>query len=59
MSPEERKEAGIIDLPSTLVTLLKHWKQMKWFVKLWVIISIQTSLMRNVWNGQAMLPLFQ
>ena len=40
------------------VTLLKHWKQMKWFVKLWVIISIQTSLMRNVWNGQAMLPLF-
>lgn len=40
------------------VTLLKHWKQMKLFVKLWVIISIQTSLMRNVWNGQAMLPLF-
>ena len=40
------------------VTLLKHWKQMKWFVKLWVIISIQTSLMRNVWNGQVMLPSF-
>ena len=31
MSPEERKEAGIIDLPSTLRNALKALKQMKWF----------------------------
>ena len=44
--------------PQHYVMLLKHWKRMKWFVKHWVIISIQTSLMRNVWNGKAMLLSF-
>ena len=44
--------------PQHYVMLLKHWKRMKWFVKHWVIISIQTSLMRNVWSGQAMLLSF-
>ena len=58
MSPEERKELVLLICHQHFVTLLKHWKQMKWFAKLWVIISIQTSLMRNVWNGQVMLPLF-
>ena len=58
MSPEERKRLVSLICPQHYVMLLKHWKRMKWFVKHWVIISIQTSLMRNVWSGQAMLLSF-
>ena len=58
MTAEERKEAGITDLPSTLHNAWKLWQKMRLSEQLLENISILVSLKPSEQNGQAMQPSF-